>query len=1538
MPLLKPEARSGDAVIVDTVPQVSDRGVSDWVANKLRVLRVKDNIKDVATDPSRWPTSLDDLKTLAQDLGLNLAVQLPAWLVTKVLVRLIEDRLKPGPGLYTWDDATKQPWTDERSPVPPDSIDADKPILVFIHGTGSSTRGSFSALLDTDAQPQWEALKQRFDGRIYAFEHRTMSDSPIDNTIDLLKALPPRAHVNIVSHSRGGLIGELISLKSIGLDLQDRFNRGSKRQERADLYDRKQLEKLAGLIEAQQLRIERFVRCAAPSRGTLLAGENIDLFLSVLTNLVDLIPGVGGTPLYEVTKRIALEIIRSRTEPWLVPGIEAMMPQSPLVALINNVQAQAGGDLGVVAGDIAGGNWLKRLGVFASDHIVYEARDNDLVVNTDAMFNGARGRVAGYVFDQGADVSHFSYFRNSRTRAALVDWLAARQGERPKSFLALTVEAFTPVPMPRALQTRDGADKPIVFVVPDLMGSRLKIGERTVWPDYDTLGNGGISELADVDAEAVEPSDLIGVGYRELCDHLQQSHVVVPFAYDWRKSIVETAALLAASVEGTLEQSTQPVRFIAHGMGGLVVRAMIASESVLWDRLCHRDGRLVMLGTPNRGSFDTVEILLGTSPIIQQLSLLDGEHDIDTLVNIFAQFPGLLEMLPHEEKYFGNAVWNEYRQQRSAGVIPDAERLAKARETLDGMATHISSVIPHADRVRYVAGTSPRTVTGVQIIDSRVLLSVTPEGDGRVTYQSGRLPEVRTWYAEAAHGDLASHPPSFHALTELLAAGTTVRLPTAPPATGTRGGPVADRALPEPVLYPTESSLAAGVLGKQPSRSYRPQRRAGFRVKVVHGDLRWARYPIVVGHYEGDTIVGAEAEVDKRVGGALSQRYALGLYPGEFRSIAVILRRPTAVQEALRMSSGAVVMGLGKWGELGAVQLADLLRRAAIQYVLQLCDSRDPSADDRADPPMVGLSVLLVGGASTTNITVGDSVSAILRAIAQANRELAGGSCKSMAIQELEIIDLYADRATEAAHAVNHLAPMIGDELDTDIDAVPLLSLGRAGRQRLRLSTERTAWRRWEVSVVPPPQRQNPPRLAEPLLDRLKQAVLESENADAELLKALTELAFGQPAEPEVHREIRFLTLSERARAEATSQQRQPELVERLIQTAIRETRYLPEESRVLFELTVPNELKSSLAQVDNLVLVVDAETAAYPWELMSAGDRPLCIEKGLVRQLQTSNYRPHIGTRAGTAALVVGDPQVSAQFKQLPGAADEAKAVYEVLRAGEFDVQPPLPKPSALQVLAGLYEKPYRIVHLAGHGVYQPPTTADGKARSGLVLDNGLFLTAVEVGQMQQVPELVFLNCCYIGQTGPDDNRGSHARADSSTVEFNRLAASVSRELIEMGVRAVVAAGWKVRDDAAREFAEMFYRSMLGGETFGSALKAARVHTHRRFPRTNTWGAYQAYGDPDYRLEPTDSGDRRHAKRVCSRGRIHRGGRRCRWQGRARRRVQSRRVDAAQRTRDELSSRLARADRREDQARHRLRQPRSLRGCLQSPGICPGR
>jgi len=1442
--LLRPDAKVGDAVSVDTLPRVSRRGITDWVQNRLRVLKLKrTKVEDILGHPDLWPS---DLEELASELGIDLAVKLPAWFATKALMRTIEGRLRPGPGLYSWSDATRDLAPGEPDPEPAsfDGYDVEKPMLVFLHGTASSTRGSFGAFLGEDAQPQWQALTQLFGDRIYAFEHRTISDSPIDNAIELVSALPPNARVSLVSHSRGGLVGDLLSLTSISSHLVARFDRKDPELLQADEHDRRQLQRLAGLLAQKKLRVERFVRCAAPSRGTLLASENLDFLMSVLTNLVGLIPGLTGNPLYEVTTRIALEIIKNRTRPQLLPGLEAMVPESPLVGLLNNPETPANGALGVVAGDIQGGNWLKRLGVFANDQFLYESRDNDLVVNTDSMFHGARREVAGYVFDKGADVSHFNYFRNPRTRAALVNWLAAAPGKPAEPFLALPHGEVQPVPMLRSAQRGTGSGRPMVFVLPGIMGSHLNVGEEKVWLQYSALLEGRLGDLADVDAASVQPVSLVGDGYRDLCEYLQDSHEVIPFAYDWRRSVTRAAGLLAVEVDDALKHSTQPVRFVAHGMGGLVVRAMIAQRHDLWDRVCERDGaRLVMLGTPNRGSHEAVEALLGTSAGVRQLALLDHGRDTAAVAAIAAGYPGLLELLPGAD-YFARSHWENYQSQRPESAVPTNDRLAEAQRTVDSLAA-ATTVIPHADRVHYVAGVSARTVSGVELVDGRVVLSVTSEGDGRVTYESGQLPGVPMWYMQAVHGDLPSHPAGLPAIRELLDKGATSRLSTVAPSEAA-GGAVTYRALPEPVLYPAETSLAAGILGKKPGRPYRHAEQPSFRASVVHGDLRYARHPIMVGHYEGDTIIAAEAQVDAMLSGALMQRYSLGLYPGAFGSVAVVLRKPTPAQEVLGRRPGAIVMGLGKWGELTAGQLGDLIRRAALQYLLELRNDLCGPSTGESHLAKVGLSVLLVGGNSNANIAVGDSVAAILRAIAQVNRELASAEGGANSIHEVEIVELYADTAIEAAHAVKRLAPVIGKELQTRIEAAPLLRRGREGRRRLMSTTGRDAWRRWEVSVVTPARPAGPTRLPRPLADRLKRAVVESGAADPELVEALAELAIGaQSDEAEAHREIKFLTLSDRARAEATSQQRQPELVERLIKDSISQPSFSQEESRVLFELTIPNELKSGLARVDNLVLVLDAESAAYPWELMSPGDKPLCLAKGLVRQLQTSSYRPQIGARAGTAAYVVGDPRVSPPFSQLDGAAAEADAVYELL-CKRFDVKKPAATPSALQVLAGLYEKPYRIVHIAGHGHYEPSPTTDGKARSGVVLDNGVFLTAVEVGQMQQVPELVFLNCCHIGQTGPQ------AVPRTSGVEFNRLAASVSRELIEMGVRAVVAAGWAVDDAAAKLFAEMFYGNMLDGETFGRALRAARDETYDKHPDTNTWGAYQAYGDPDYRLDPS--------------------------------------------------------------------------------------
>jgi tetratricopeptide (TPR) repeat protein len=78
-------------------------------------------------------------------------------------------------------------------------------------------------------------------------------------------------------------------------------------------------------------------------------------------------------------------------------------------------------------------------------------------------------------------------------------------------------------------------------------------------------------------------------------------------------------------------------------------------------------------------------------------------------------------------------------------------------------------------------------------------------------------------------------------------------------------------------------------------------------------------------------------------------------------------------------------------------------------------------------------------------------------------------------------------------------------------------------------------------------------------------------------------------------------------------------------------------------------------------------------------------------------------------------------------------------------------------------------------------------------------------------------------------------------------FAANVAEELIKIGVRCVVAAGWAVDDEPAMLFARRFYQELDRGRPFAEAVGKAREEVWRRHPESNTWAAYQCYGDPDW-------------------------------------------------------------------------------------------
>ena len=196
----------------------------------------------------------------------------------------------------------------------------------------------------------------------------------------------------------------------------------------------------------------------------------------------------------------------------------------------------------------------------------------------------------------------------------------------------------------------------------------------------------------------------------------------------------------------------------------------------------------------------------------------------------------------------------------------------------------------------------------------------------------------------------------------------------------------------------------------------------------------------------------------------------------------------------------------------------------------------------------------------------------------------------------------------------------------------------------------------------------------------------------------------------------------------------------------------------------------------------------------------------------------------------------------QLPGAKTEAKRVTRIFKTEGLDVSSSINE-EYNSVISHLFGTPHKYIHLAGHGVFNP----ENPAENGMVIGESQYLSVREIRSLHYVPEFVFVNCCYLGQVDSTEEKYTQYRS--------QLAANIGVALIEKGVKAVIVAGWAVDDQAALEFAETFYREMFSGSKFGDAVKQARHENYMRFGSSNTWGAYQCYGDPSFRMAEKSNG-----------------------------------------------------------------------------------
>ena len=202
-----------------------------------------------------------------------------------------------------------------------------------------------------------------------------------------------------------------------------------------------------------------------------------------------------------------------------------------------------------------------------------------------------------------------------------------------------------------------------VVVIHGIMGAELSVstggsGDLTWvnafrvmrgWLDRLRLDPTGRREAND--KFRVTASGIMKRYYGEMLLSLSEHWDVQAFWFDWRKDLNLAADALNTKINEWFGNDT-PVHIVAHSMGGLAARTFIVNYPNRWRTMWDDKnngalgGRLVMLGTPNMGSFAIPQVMTGLEGLVRKLALLDVRHSVEELLETFNTFVGSYQMLP----------------------------------------------------------------------------------------------------------------------------------------------------------------------------------------------------------------------------------------------------------------------------------------------------------------------------------------------------------------------------------------------------------------------------------------------------------------------------------------------------------------------------------------------------------------------------------------------------------------------------------------------------------------------------------------------------------------------------------------------------------------------------------------------------------------------------------------------------------------------------------------------------------------------------
>jgi pimeloyl-ACP methyl ester carboxylesterase len=223
--------------------------------------------------------------------------------------------------------------------------------LLFIHGTHSRAQGAFGALPDV----QMARFKQLYGDRIIAFDHRTLSENPIENIEWFVDQVPEgrQLDVDIVCHSRGGLVARALA------------------------------EWQGAVPGNRQIRVRRLALVGATNNGTILADvKHWNDMVNVLTTVMNLLGVAIGDSIDLVLSFVRQIAVAAYPR---IRGLSAMVPNGPFLTDFNSRP------LGKAEYLAIGSNYEPtepRLKDYFNDYVkdvVFKGKENDAMVRVDSI-------------------------------------------------------------------------------------------------------------------------------------------------------------------------------------------------------------------------------------------------------------------------------------------------------------------------------------------------------------------------------------------------------------------------------------------------------------------------------------------------------------------------------------------------------------------------------------------------------------------------------------------------------------------------------------------------------------------------------------------------------------------------------------------------------------------------------------------------------------------------------------------------------------------------------------------------------------------------------------------------------------------------------------------------------------------------------------------------------------------------------------------------------------------------------------------------